>query len=240
MPGAEACASGSPRRRGLPFGGGATIAAKRQDAEIAAFVRQRLPLAPAPGVPEIRLHHAGPGSGLVRFLGPDGASPYWAYGWAGGTVLARHLLANPEVVRGRSVLDIGTGSGLVAIAAARAGAVRVAAIDIDPVAVVAARLNAAENGMVVDVRSGDALAAPPPAGVDLITVGDLFYDRSLARRTATFLGACRRAGIAVLVGDPGRRYLPLARLKKLADDVVPDFEGGAGVPAAVFAFDPGR
>ncbi|MBN9021095.1 MAG: hypothetical protein J0H08_03185, partial [Rhizobiales bacterium] len=90
----------------------------REEADVAAFIAERLAVRPAPGVPGIRLHQAGPGSGLVRFLGGDGTPPYWAYGWAGGTVLARHLLAHPEVVRGRRILDIGAGSGIVAIAAA--------------------------------------------------------------------------------------------------------------------------
>ncbi len=210
-----------------------------EDETVAAFIRSRLEVRPAPGVPEIRLHQAGPASGLVRFLGPDGASPYWAYGWAGGTVLARYLLAHPDSVAGRVVLDIGTGSGIVAIAAAKAGAARVEAVDVDPIAVVAARLNAAENGVMVEVRASDGLSGGVPA-VDLITVGDLFYDPRLARRATAFLALCRQAGIAVLVGDPRRRYLPLAHLRELVVDTVPDFEGGAGVPAGGFAFDPGR
>jgi len=207
----------------------------RGDEGIAAFIRGRLPFRPAPGVPGIRLHRAEPESGLARFLGPDGASPYWAYGWAGGAVLARYLLAHPETVAGRSVLDIGTGSGIVAIAAAKAGAARVEAVDIDPVAAVAARLNAAGNAVDIVVRAEDGLAGGPPAA-DVVTAGDLFYDPGLAERAAACLGRYAAAGLTVLVGDPGRRHLPHARLRPLWRAVVPDFEGGRGVSAAVFSF----
>jgi predicted nicotinamide N-methyase len=175
---------------------------------------------------------------VARFVGEDGPSPYWAYGWGGGTVLARYILDNPSAVRGLRVVDVGTGSGIVAIAAAKAGAARVEAIDIDPNASVAARLNADANGATIVVREGDGLAAPPREA-DLVTVGDLFYAARLAVRTAAFLAACQKSGIAALVGDPGRKHLRLNRLRKLAEADVPDFDQRVAVPAAVYAFDPG-
>jgi predicted nicotinamide N-methyase len=205
--------------------------------DIAAFIRTRLNLAPAPGVPEIRLFRAMPTSGLSRFLDHAGPSPYWAYDWAGGTVLARYILDRPDAVRGRHVLDLGTGSGLVAIAAAKAGAALVLAVDADPTSGIAAALNAAANDAKVQVMVGDGLRGAVPEA-DLITVGDLFYAPALARRASRFLARCRAAGIDVLIGDPGRKHLPIHRLKKLAAAAVPDFDRPGGVPAAVYAFDP--
>ena len=195
-------------------------------------------LVPAPGVPEISLYRATPASGLARFLGDRSRSPYWAYDWAGGTVLARHVLRHPGLVEGRRVLDLGTGSGLVAIAAARSGAASVRAVDVDPAAAVAARLNAAANGVGIDVTCADGLSGGPP-DADIVAVGDLFYAPALARRVIRFLARCRAAGIAVLVGDPGRTNLPPHRLRLLAEDVVPDFDRRGAVPAAVYGFDPG-
>lgn len=201
---------------------------------IADYIRGNLRLAPAPGVAEIRLFQAHPGSGLARFVGRTGRSPYWAFGWAGGTVLARYILDRPELVGGRQVADLGTGSGLVAIAAARAGAGEVTAIDHDPVAVAAAGINALENAATITVRRGDALAGPPPE-VDVVTVGDLFYDPALAVRTLAFLEACAAARRTVLIGDPGRRHLPRDRLQVVFEAEVPDFDGRGTGPAAVYA-----
>lgn len=131
-----------------------------------AFILENLRLEPAPGVPEIRLYRAHAGSRLSR-LGET--PPYWAYHWAGGTVLARYILDHPQTVQGRRVLDLGTGSGLVAIAAAMAGA-EVRAVDINPRAIAAAELNAQANGVRIAVSEGDLLAGDPPE-TDLILVG---------------------------------------------------------------------
>ena len=188
-----------------------------------AFIVENLRLQPAPSVPEICLYAAHPGSGLWRLLGRDNAvPPYWAYHWAGGNVLARHILDCPQTVAGRRVIDLGTGSGIVAIAAAKCGARHVTAIDIDPIAVVAARLNAEANGVALDVACMDIIGRPPP-DVDLILVGDLFYSDVLAASVLPFLRQCRAAGIAVLIGDPGRSPLPRAELERVAEYPVADF-----------------
>ena len=208
--------------------------------DAARFIRERLPLSPVPGVPEIRLHRATPSSGLRTLAEQDSAfdTPYWAYCWGGGLALARHVLDRPEIVAGRRVLDLGAGSGLVAIAAAKAGASAVSASDCDPYALAALRLNAAANGVALAAVFGDVTAGPPP-DVDLIMVGDLFYEGALAAEATAFLERCAEAGIDVLIGDPWRAFLPRARLSLIAEYRVADFgDGAAGqtTASAVFAF----
>lgn len=193
--------------------------------DVKSFIRENLLLAAVPSVPEIRLHTAHPGSGLRRLEGD--AAPYWAYPWAGGTALARYILDHPQTVLGRSVLDLGAGSGLVAIAAAKAGARDVLAAEIDRNALAALELNLAANAVSATIIDQDILGAEPPP-VDLVLVGDLFYERRLATRVTAFLDRCVTAGIEVLVGDLGREHLPLSRLKMLADYPVPDFGDGRG------------
>lgn len=188
-----------------------------------------------PGVPEVRVHKAGPTSGLRRLAEADPAfgAPYWAHWWGGGLALARFVLDRPETVAGRRVLDLGCGSGLVAIAAAKAGAARVVAADIDPYAVAASRLNAAANAVELDVRLGDPTVGES-AQVDTVLVGDLFYDEATARRVTRFLDRCVGVGCEVLVGDPWRAHLPHGRLSLLAEHQIR--EGAVDRPAAVFAF----
>jgi predicted nicotinamide N-methyase len=193
--------------------------------EIEAFIEANLHIRPAPGVPEIRLYAAHPGSRLSRIAGD--VAPYWAYGWAGGTVLARYLLDNPDIAKGKRVLDLGTGSGIVAIAAALCGADEVDAVDIDPNAVAATRLNARLNGVTIVARCADILDGPAP-GTDLVLVGDVFYDEVVARRVLPFARACRAAGCDVLIGDPGRKTLPVEALQDIAVLAVPDFGDVAG------------
>ncbi len=198
-----------------------------------AFIQANLDLVPAPCVPEIKLYRAHPRSGLSRLLGEDGVQPYWAYGWAGGTVLARYLLDHPDTVAGRRVLDLGTGSGLVAIAAARCGATAVTAVDIDPHAIAAAELNAKANAVAISLVCTDLLDGPPP-DTDLILVSDLFYDQVTAERLTIFLKTC---DADILVGDPGRAYLPRDHLQRIAEYDVPDFGvGHTGKPSAVYRF----
>lgn len=184
-----------------------------------------------PGLPGLRLYRAHAKSGLNRLK----RSPYWAFPWAGGLALARHLVARPEAASGRRVLDLGAGGGVVAIAAARAGAGSVLAADIDPHAVAALKLNAEANGVDIAIIAEDILGGEPPL-VDLVLVGDLFYTPALAARVARFLDRCRAEGIEVLVGDPGRGPLPLERLKFVAEYDVPDFGGGSGDRGSVYGY----
>lgn len=188
------------------------------------FIRTRLKLEPARGLPEIQLYTAQPSSGLRRLAGrgEDDPPPYWAYLWGGGAVLARHILNHPEAVAGKRVLDLGTGGGVVAIAAAMAGAASVTAADIDANAIAALQLNAAANGVEVTPWLGDLLGDDPP-DVDLILVGDLFYAIDLAGRVCVFLDRCDARGIAVLVGDPGRSPLARQRLSLIAQLPAVDF-----------------
>ena len=191
------------------------------DAFIVANTRQLSP----PLVPEIRLHLAEESVPIWQKteeeLGEMNVPPpFWAFAWAGGQALARYLLDNPVRVAGRSVLDLGSGSGLTAIAAKRAGAASVLAADIDAFACAAVRLNAALNGVAVDVTDEDLLArAPDPA--DVVLVGDLFYERELAARVMAFIETAKGAGAQILVGDPQRSYFPTDRFTQAAAYQVP-------------------
>lgn len=204
-----------------------------------AFIRANLPVVPVPDIPEIRLHRASSSSGLGRLamLDEQGfGSPYWAFYWAGGLALARFILDRPDLVAGRRVLDLGAGSGLVAIAAAMAGAREVIAADVDRYAVTALALNAAHNQVSVTAVHGDPTTSGPPSA-DLVLVGDLFYERDLADRVTAFLDRCLAVGIGALVGDPRRGHLPASRLTLLAEYEVAETAGAAGKPGAVFAFE---
>ncbi|MFL5687218.1 MAG: class I SAM-dependent methyltransferase, partial [Chloroflexota bacterium] len=140
-------------------------------------------------------------------LGVDGAPiPFWAFAWAGGLALSRWLLDHPAEVAGRTVLDFATGSGLVAIVAARLGA-DVEAVDIDPFAEAAVGLNARANRVRISYATRDLLAEPPPA-VDVLLAADTWYEGPLAERVLPWLHTASAAGVRVLVGDPGRKYLP--------------------------------
>ncbi|MBZ9865817.1 50S ribosomal protein L11 methyltransferase [Mesorhizobium sp. CA15] len=213
----------------------------------AEFIKANMRLAPVPSVPEVRLYQAHPGSGLRRLLEPEDESdeiaaepqpPYWAYAWAGGTVLARYILDRSSIVAGKRVLDLGAGSGLVGIAAAKAGARAVIAAEIDRNGIVALRLNAQANGVAIQTRDEDLTDGPPPP-VDLVLAGDVFYAQDVGQRMMPFLDRCLAAGIDVLVGDPGRAWLPRPRLCLLGEYHVPDVGGNGGSeprPSAVFAF----
>jgi predicted nicotinamide N-methyase len=145
--------------------------------------------------------------------------PYWAWAWAGGQALARHVLDDPEVVRGRRVADIGCGGGIVAIAAAMSGAASVDAIDIEIFATEACRLNAEANGTALDVQEADPIGTDP--GWDVVLVGDLWYEPELAGRMAPWLRSLAARGALVLTGDPGRAHLPVVGLAELARYDVP-------------------
>ena len=205
--------------------GRAQILNPRPSLDPAAFVRANTRARPVPHAPEITLHVADEAVPLwtkteeeLEAIGLP--PPFWAFAWAGGQGLARHLLDHPDLVAGRRVLDMGAGSGLVAVAAMRAGAAHVRACDIDPFALAAIGLNAAANGVAVEACGDDLIGSPHPA-VDLVTVGDLFYERDLAERLLLWLDGFLARGVSVLVGDPGRSYLPRHRLEPLADYAVP-------------------
>ncbi|GAB1642306.1 class I SAM-dependent methyltransferase [Krasilnikovia sp. MM14-A1259] len=189
------------------------------------FVRTHTRLAPVPLVPELLLHQADEPIALWEHTeegGTEQPPPFWAFAWAGGQALARHVLDRPELVDGRSVLDLACGSGLVAIAAARAGARPVTANDIDPLAVSAAAINAAANGVVVDPVGGDLLdTRDGPAQAQVILAGDVFYSREMSARFLPFLRRAAARGALVLVGDPGRAYLPADALTRCATYDVP-------------------
>nr|MDT0656831.1 50S ribosomal protein L11 methyltransferase [Micromonospora sp. DSM 115978] len=194
-----------------------------------AFVQAYARLAPVAHVPELRLHQADEPIGLWELTEGEFRSeqppPFWAFAWAGGQALARYLLDHPETVAGRRVLDLATGSGLVALAAARAGAAQVRAVDIDPIAVAAVGLNAQANGLTVRAEHADLLEPggtdPVPGGVDVVLAGDVFYSQAMADRMLRFLLRAARDGALVLVGDPDRAFLPRSRFDPLASYEVP-------------------
>lgn len=193
--------------------------------DAAAFVRANTALVPVPLVPEISLHLASEAIGLwhktEEELGAMGLPPpYWAFAWAGGQALARYLLDNPALVLGTTVLDIGSGSGLTAIAAAMAGARQVMACEIDAFAIAAIDANAAANGVRVTVEFADRLDDTDRAA-DVLLVGDLFYEKPLAGRVLPFIERQAALGAAVLIGDPGRSYMPRDRLERIAAYQVP-------------------
>jgi predicted nicotinamide N-methyase len=185
-----------------------------------AFVLRHTRLRPVPALERIRLHLADEALPLwhavqVETGDPDAALPYWAFAWGGGLAVARYLGDHPDVVAGRRVLDLGSGSGLCAIAAMLAGAGAVMAVDIDPFAMAAIGLNARANGTRVSTIRRDLLDDEPPE-VDVILAGDCWYEAALADRFLRFLRLARVRGIEVLLGDPGRRYLPVDDLEALA------------------------
>jgi predicted nicotinamide N-methyase len=148
------------------------------------------------------------------------ASPFWAFPWAGGQALARHLLDHPEVVRGRSVLDFATGSGLVGIAAILAGAARVVGTDVAPFCQAVVPMNAALNGVSLELRLEDLLGGPLE-GFEVVLAGDVFYEQPLASRAIAWFRELAARGITVLAGDPGRLYSPREGVRDVARYEVP-------------------
>ena len=186
-----------------------------------AFVLRHTRLRPVPGLESVRLHMADEVLPLWRAIqvetgDEDAALPYWAFAWAGGLAIGRYLQEHPEVVAGRRVFDLASGSGLCAIAAMHAGAAGAAGADIDVLAAAAMGLNARANGCRVSVVRRDVLPDEEPPDVDVILAGDCWYEARLAERVLPWLLRARDRGIDVLVGDPGRRYLPTDELVELA------------------------
>lgn len=192
------------------------------------FIRANTTVMAPPLVPELQLHLAHEAVPLWQKteeeLGEMGlAPPFWAFAWAGGQALARHVLDHLALVAGKSVVDLASGSGLVGIAAMKAGAASVLAADIDDLSLAAIRLNAALNGVAVAVTGEDLLGSPAPH-CDVILVGDLFYEKDLASRVFAWAEAAEARGITVLIGDPGRSYLPREKLAEHRVKVTRDLE----------------
>jgi len=190
----------------------------------ASFIRSNTAESAVPLLPELRLH-------LAREITPvweatetaaagECPPPYWAFAWAGGVALARHLLDHPHLVAGRRVVDFAAGSGVVAIAAARAGAASVLALEIDSLAAAVIPLNATLNGVTVAVSCQDVVGQPL-SHCDVLCAGDVCYERPMAERLFPWLQAESRRGLLVLMGDPGRNYLPSHGLERLGFYRVP-------------------
>ncbi|HEX9905144.1 MAG TPA: methyltransferase, partial [Propylenella sp.] len=188
------------------------------------FIRANTALIAPPLVPEVRLHLAHEALPLwektEEELGKIGLPPpFWAFAWAGGQALARYVLDNPGVVAGRSVLDVASGSGLLAIAAMKAGAAAATASDIDAVALAAIALNAEANGVALAACGDDLIGRDD--GWDAVLAGDVFYEKPLAERLMPWLRRLAARGATVLAGDPGRTYFPKTGFALRATYAVP-------------------
>jgi predicted nicotinamide N-methyase len=193
-------------------------------AEAESFILANTLLSAPPHVPEIRLHLADEAHDLWLKTEDELAAiglppPFWAFAWAGGQGLARYILDHPETVRGRRVLDFASGSGLVAIAAHLASASDILAADIDPFCAAAVRLNARANGISIEFTDSDVIGTDD--GWDVVLAGDVFYDRPFADRLVPWFSALHERGAEILVGDPGRSYLPKDMMQALAVYQVP-------------------
>jgi predicted nicotinamide N-methyase len=189
-------------------------------ADAASFIRANTAISSPPLVLEIRLHLASEITPLWQATEATLARdqlppPYWAFAWAGGQALARHVLDHPALVRGKSVLDFGAGCGLLALAAAKAGAAAATAAEIDPFAAAAIALNAALNALEVRIETADVIGCTDIAW-QVVLVGDMCYERPLAERLTAWLRRLAADGTLVLLGDPGRNYLPKEGLTALA------------------------
>jgi predicted nicotinamide N-methyase len=209
------------------------------------FIAANTTLIAPPHVPEIRLHLAEESLPIwqktEKELGEMNVPPpFWAFAWAGGQALARYLLDTPNEVTGKTVLDLGTGSGLAAIAAMKAGASAVLAADIDRMALASAHLNASVNEVTIATTSEDLLTTSP-AAYGAVLVGDLFYERELAERVLAYITAAQEKGARVLVGDPQRSYFPKDRFVRVAEYQVPvtrELEDALVKKTAVWALAP--
>jgi predicted nicotinamide N-methyase len=193
-------------------------------AEAEGFILANTSLSAPPHVPEIRLHLADEAHDLWLKTEEELAAiglppPFWAFAWAGGQGLARHILDHPETVRGKRVLDFASGSGLVAISADMAGAREVLAADMDPFCEAAIGLNAGANGVALEFTGSDVIGSD--GGWDVVLAGDVFYDRPFAERLVPWFSSLRQRGAEILIGDPGRSYLPKDRMQALAIYQVP-------------------
>jgi predicted nicotinamide N-methyase len=215
---------------------------KAGNADRRAFIRANTRIRHPPLAPTIALRLAYEATELWQKtedeLGKIGLPPpFWAFAWAGGQALARHILDQPELARAKRVLDFASGSGLVAIAAMQAGAARVEACDIDEYAIAAIDLNAGLNNVAVAARLANLIGADE--GWDVVLAGDVFYQKDLADAVTPWLADLARRGALVLIGDPRRSYLALDRLRPIAEFSVPvtrALEDAEIKRAAVFEF----
>ncbi|MBX9758130.1 MAG: methyltransferase [Beijerinckiaceae bacterium] len=196
----------------------------RDATDRARFIAEQTLLLPVPFVPEIRLYMASEATELWQKTEDDLEEtglppPFWAFAWAGGQALARYVIDNPGLVRGRTVLDFAAGSGLVAIAAAMAGAARVTACEIDAYSIAAMALNGSANGVQIETRFADLVGVDE--GWDVVFAGDVSYERDMAARVTDWLASLHARGALVLIGDPGRSYLARERLEPVAEYEVP-------------------
>lgn len=198
---------------------GPALEIKDEDA-VAEFIRANTKILAPPLVPEIKLYLAEESLPIwqkteEQLQQQNIPPPFWAFAWAGGQALARYLLDHPDDVSGKRVLDIGTGSGITAIAAKLCGADAVSAADVDPLSVIATKLNAKLNKCEILVTDKNVLAKSP-SDHDVYIIADLFYERGLAEQALTFARAARKNGARVFVGDPGRSYFPASEFSCLA------------------------
>ena len=190
-----------------------------------AFILENTRIQPPPHTPELSLYLADEVTPIWRLTEEALAEiglppPFWAFAWAGGQALARYVLDHPDEVAGKRVVDFASGSGIVGIAAMRAGAGHVLATDIDPFCGAALAVNGELNGVRIDFTDQNLLEAPPP-DVDVILAGDICYEKPLATQVMDWLAAAHVRGTRVLIGDPGRSYFPRVGLEKLAEYEVP-------------------
>jgi predicted nicotinamide N-methyase len=189
-----------------------------------AFIRANTELMAVPHAPEIKLYLAHEAMDLWQKTEEELSElglppPFWAFAWAGGQALARYILDHPEIVAGKRVFDLASGSGLVAIAAAKSGASHVSASEIDDFALAAIALNAAANNVSIHVHAGDMVGTDE--GWDVVLAGDVSYERDMAGRITDWLETLHRRGCNVLIGDPGRSYLARDRLTSIAVYQIP-------------------
>jgi predicted nicotinamide N-methyase len=207
-----------------------------------AFILAHTKLLPVPHATEISLHVADDSTALwlktEEELGEMGLPPpFWAFAWAGGQALARYILDHPETVRSKRVLDFASGSGLVAIAAAIAGASHVTACDIDPFAVTAVEINAMANKVQIETELGNLIGKD--GGWDIVLAGDISYEKDMAHTATDWLADLHASGTTVLIGDPGRSYLARDRLENIATYSVPvsrDLEDAEVKKSSVWRF----
>lgn len=197
------------------------------------LVQSQAYLVAPPLVPEIQLYLARHARLIWQAVeeaadDPRSSQPFWAFAWPGGQAKARYILDHPELVAGKRILDVGSGSGLAAIAAMQAGAISVLANDVDPLACAAIRLNAAANAVAIDVTDADILAGTPD-GIDLVLLADVVYDPELETRVAGFIADAIKRKLPLLFGDRGTTRLPSRPVDKLAEykvTVFPELEEG--------------